>query len=197
MSWWVIGAAANTVILAAYLAIAVTIGRGLVGTGQWRTNPLGVATALIFFTCAVHHGSHPAHMLLPYVGLEEATGEPMRAAFDDWHVSTWDIGTAIVGVWYWTLRRRFPVLVRGAALFDDVRERQKQALEINDNVVQGLTVARYSLDRGDTQRASEAVDVALGSSRAIIGELLGERGSEVRLGPGDLRRVEPADVLKR
>ena len=197
MSWWLVAAMVNGVILVAYLAISLTIARGLTKSGQWSSNPLGVATAAIFFTCAVHHGSHPFHMLLPYVGLEEHTGLPMREAFDDWHVSSWDVVTAAVGVWYWSLRSRFPALVRGAALFEDVRQRQRQALEINDNVVQGLAVAQYSLEAGDVERARAAVEVALRSSRQIIGELLAEEKSGLHLGPDDLTRAAPAVVVKR
>ena len=197
VSWWIVAAVGNGVILAAYLAISLTIARGLTKSGQWSSNPLGVATAAIFFTCAVHHGSHPFHMLLPYVGLEEHTGLPMREAFDDWHVSSWDVVTAAVGVWYWSLRSRFPALVRGAALFEDVRQRQRQALEINDNVVQGLAVAQYSLEAGDQARAREAIEVALRSSRQIMGELLVDDRSELCLGLEDLTREKPAVVVER
>jgi two-component system cell cycle sensor histidine kinase/response regulator CckA len=54
--WWQLTAFANAVILAAYLAISFAIGRGLWHARQWRNNPLGLATASIFFSCAVHHG---------------------------------------------------------------------------------------------------------------------------------------------
>ena len=197
MTWWVVGAAANTVILVAYAAISLTIASGLTRSRQWRSNPLGAATAAIFFTCAVHHGSHPMHQLLPYVGLEAKSGIPMRAAFDDWHVSSWDVVTAAVGVWYWSLRNRFPALVRGSALFEDLKQRQKQALELNDNVVQGLTVAKYALEAGDRRKADDALDVTLARARRIVGELLGEAGSESRLAAGDLARERPAEVVAR
>jgi PAS domain-containing protein len=36
----------------------------------------------------------------------------------------WDALTAGVGVWYWSLRGRFPALVRGAALFEDLELRK-------------------------------------------------------------------------
>ena len=44
--------------------------RPLIETGQLRSNALGAATAAIFFTCAVHHGGHTVHMLLPGAGVE-------------------------------------------------------------------------------------------------------------------------------
>ena len=123
--WWQLTALANAVILAAYLAISFAIGRGLLRSRQWRNNPLGLATAAIFFSCAVHHGSHTVHLLLPYFGLDVHGGMSMRMAFGmDFQAATWDTVTAVLAVWYWTLRGRFPALVRGAALFEDLRLRQ-------------------------------------------------------------------------
>lgn len=190
MSWWHIGAAANLVILAAYLAIAVTIARHLLPDGRWRSSPLAVATAAIFFTCAVHHGSHPVHQLLPLVGAELEVGAAMRVAFDDWHVSGWDIVTAAVGVWYWTLRGRFPALVRRSALFEDNLERERQALEIHDNVVQGLAAAKLAFELDERDRGMVALEDTLGAARRIITELLSRPGEAA--GSGTLRRDRPA-----
>lgn len=192
MSWWHVAAVANAVILVAYLAIAFSIAGGLRRTGQWQTNPLGVATAAIFFTCAIHHGSHPLHMLLPAVGLEDKTGDAMRTAFDSWHSASWDLVTAAVGVWYWSLRSRFPALVRGAALFEDVKERQRQALDIHDSVVHGLATAKLSFELDRHEDGMRAVENTLAASRKIITDLLGEEGSEIALQPGDFRRAEAA-----
>jgi PAS domain S-box-containing protein len=116
---------ANAVILAAYLAISFAIARGLLRARQWRNNPLGLATASIFFSCAVHHGSHTVHLLLPYFNMDVHGGLAMRMAFGmDFQAAGWDTVTAVLAVWYWTLRGRFPALVRGAALFEDLRLRQ-------------------------------------------------------------------------
>jgi len=123
--WWQLTALANAVILAAYLGISFAIGRGLWQSRQWRNNPLGLATASIFFSCAVHHGSHTVHLMLPYLGRDVHAGLAMRMAFGmDFHAAGWDTVTAVLAVWYWTLRGRFPALVRGAALFEDLRLRQ-------------------------------------------------------------------------
>ena len=188
-----VGALSNLVILGAYLAIALCISRGLVASKQGlRGNQLGWATAAIFFTCAIHHGSHPLHQLLPYVGLEEHTGLNMRAAFDDWHVSSWDVVTAAVGIWYWRLRGRFPALVRGAAVFEDIKIRQMQALDIHDNVVQGLAAAKLSFELNDQKEGMKAVEESLAASRKIITDLLGEAESATSLHPGELRRRAPA-----
>ena len=191
MSWWHVGAAANIVILAAYLGIAYNIIRNLLPEQRWRSNPLAVATAAIFFTCAVHHGSHPVHQFLPAVGVEEHLGLAMREAFDDWHVSSWDVVTAAVGVWYWTLRNRFPALVRSSALFEDIIARERQALEIHDNVVQGLATAKLAFELDDDERGMNALDQTLAASRKIITDLLGENRDGLP-NAGNLRRTEAA-----
>jgi hypothetical protein len=90
-AWWHVAVVTNLVIAVAYFAICGHIVSGLRVTRQWRDNPLGVATAAIFFTCGVHHGSHTARMLLPFVGAEQHAGLEMRAAFNDWHAGSWDL----------------------------------------------------------------------------------------------------------
>ena len=193
VQWWYVGAFANIVITIAYLAIAFRIGRRLVNEGgRLRDNPLATATAGIFLTCAVHHGGHPLHQLLPAIGANAEIGPAMRTAFNEVHVVAWDLVTAAVGVWYWTLRGRFPALVRGAALFEDLRERQRQALEIHDNVVQGLATAKLSFEVNDHEGGMAAVEQTLAASRRIISNLLGEEGAGNELGAGDLRRGEAA-----
>jgi signal transduction histidine kinase len=190
MRWWHFSAAMNTVVLVAYLAISFHILRGVVRSGRITSNPLALATGLIFLTCAIHHGSHPVHMFLPTIGIGEHS-HSMREAFDSWHTSAFDLVTAGVAVWYWRLRNRFPALVRGSALFEDLRERERQALEINDNVVQHLAVAKLAYDLGKHDEAYEAIDVGLTSSRRIITELLGDETSTGKVEPGRLRRQAP------
>ena len=190
MSWWHLGAAANLVILAAYLAIAVAMARELIPQARWRSNPLAVATAAIFFTGAVHHGFHPLHQLLPALGAGDAIGEAMRVTFAAWHVSGWDGITAAVGVWYWTLRGRYPALVRRSRLIEDDRERERQALAIHDNVVQGLASAKLAFDLDERDRGMAALEQTLGASRRMITDLLAGPGNGAD--PGTLRRDGPA-----
>jgi hypothetical protein len=54
--------------------------------------------------------------------------------------------------------------------------RRRQALEINDNVVQGLAVAKYAFELGDPDKALAAVDGTLAAARRIISELVEELG---------------------
>ena len=64
------------------------------------------------------------------------------------------------------------------------RLRRAHALEIHDNIIQGLVLAKYALEAGDAQRA-EAIDHALDEARRIVGDLQDETGPPE---PGDLRR---------
>jgi signal transduction histidine kinase len=190
---WKIAAVANGVVAVAYLLIAWAIAAPLVRTQQLRSNKLGAATAAIFFTCAVHHGSHSVHMLLPAFGIEEEHGEAMRAAWD-WHNAAWDVLTACVGVYYWTLRRQYGSLMRGAALFNDLKERERQALQLHDQVVQGLVVAKMALDLDQKDQSQEALTATLASASQIISDLIGRSSDDLQMRPGDLVRERPADL---
>lgn len=170
--WWTTGVVANAVVALAYLLISAAIARPLMQTGQLRSNRLGAATAAIFFTCAVAHGSHSAHMVLPYLDVGHRQGLAMRAAWT-WEAAVWDVITAAVGIYYWTLRRTYGSLMQGAQLFNDMREREKQALELNDNVLQGLVVAKLALDLDDGRRARAALDASIASASRMITQMLG------------------------
>lgn len=186
--WWVTGAISNAIVAVAYLLIAVAIVRPLVASGQLRSNPLGAATAAIFLTCSVHHGGHTVHMLLPYVGIGERAGLAMREAFD-WQMASWDVLSAGVGVYYWTLRRTYAALMHGAKLFEDLQQREQQALELNDEVLQGIVVAKMALDLGDQKRANEALETSIAAASRIITDLL---GPENHPGQPGLLRATPA-----
>jgi PAS domain S-box-containing protein len=66
---------------------------------------------------------------------------------------------------------------------------RKHALEINDNLVQGLALAKYRLALDDTAGALEAIGETLEEARRIVSDLQGESGPPA---PGDLRRERPA-----
>ena len=190
---WKIAAVANGVVAVVYVLIAWAIAAPLVRTQQLWTNKLGAATSAIFLTCAVHHGSHSLHMLLPAFGLEEEQGLTMRAAWDG-HNAAWDVLTACVGVYYWTLRRQYGSLMRGAALFDDLKERERQALQLHDEVVQGLVVAKMALDLDQKDQSKDALAATLASASRIINDLIGRQREDMRMGAGDLVRERPADL---
>ncbi|MEV4510141.1 ATP-binding protein [Dactylosporangium sp. NPDC049525] len=104
----------NVVIMVAYAAIMVAIVVPVSRAGQLRTNKLAVATALIFFSCAVGHGFHA---LLSYRNiLHPGHGSPSGWS---WSAALWDAFTAVVGVYYWTLRRGYGVLLDKGAMYVD------------------------------------------------------------------------------
>ena len=69
---------------------------------------------------------------------------------------------------------------------------RRQAVEINDNIIQSLVVAKYSHAGGDTARAERALEHTLAEARRIVAEL--QRTG--RLGPGELRRHEPVRLVE-
>jgi hypothetical protein len=188
MSSWNVGLVCNAVIMLAYLLISLAIVVPLYRSHQLRTNPLGAATAAIFFTCAVHHGSHSIHMLLPSLGVSDPEGLAMRTAWG-WPLALWDVVGALVAVYYWTLRRSYSSLMHGAQLFQDLRQREQQALELNDTVLQGLVVAKMALDLQQPEKADNALASSIESASRIITELLASHNSSL-----DLVRSTPAAI---
>ena len=90
-----------------------------------------------------------------------------------------------------TDRRRADEELREArAELERQRLSERQAIEINDNILQGLVVAKYALDKGDEAQTREAVEATLEHARRIISDLL----AVVDVTPGKLRRSEGADA---
>src|SRR3954462_5600360 len=120
---WRIGAAANLVVMIMYFMIVAAILVPLIKEQQLLANRLGTATAAIFFTCAVHHGAHTVHMLLPSFGIDHGEGIALRDAFG-WQMALWDAIGAAVALYYLSLRRSYGTLLRTPAMFEDeVRRR--------------------------------------------------------------------------
>jgi len=188
MESWQIGLIGNTVIMVAYLLITLAIVVPLARSHQLRSNPLGAATGAIFFTCSIHHGAHALHMVLPSLGFTDPQGLAMRAAWG-WPLAIWDVIGALVAAYYWTLRRNYSSLMHGAQLFEDLRARERQALELNDSVLQGLVVAKMALDLNQPDRSQEALTSSISAASRIITDLLG-RGQEGM----NLVRSVPAEV---
>jgi PAS domain S-box-containing protein len=115
---WELATAMNAVIALGYFGICATILNGLVTTRQLRTNRLAAATAVIFLTCAVHHGAHSVHMLLPLFGIDTAHGLALRQAFG-WQSVVWDGIGAAAATYYLSLRRSYGLLLRTPAMFED------------------------------------------------------------------------------
>src|SRR3954465_12671822 len=168
-----LGAACNAAISIAYFMISYAIARPLVTSRQLTTNALGAATAAIFLTCAVHHGAHVVHMLMPYAGVDLEQGMAMRKAWGP-SLAVWDVVGAVVAVYYWTLRGGFGGDKASPQLFQDQVEREQRALELNDAVLQRMVTARMALDLGERQRGMDALDSSISSASKMITELLGD-----------------------
>jgi len=104
----------------------------------------------------------------------------------DWRLLVWDVFTAGVAIWYFTLRSRLALIFEGAALCADLQDRHDRAQELHDNVVQGLVQAKMALDLGRREEGARAVAQTLESAKAIITGLLGDGKSAPA--PGELRR---------
>ncbi|HXH88104.1 MAG TPA: GAF domain-containing protein [Gaiellaceae bacterium] len=77
-----------------------------------------------------------------------------------------------------------------------LEERRRRALELNDDVVQGLALAQLALDSGRGEQARSAVSSTLRAAQSIVGELLEAAGETGKLRPGDLVREAPAALPK-
>jgi signal transduction histidine kinase len=64
-------------------------------------------------------------------------------------------------------------------------QRQRQALELHDNIVQGLVAIHWALEAGDVEQARAATSATLAQAQQMIGGLLGD---ELAFVPGSLRR---------
>lgn len=54
-----------------------------------------------------------------------------------------------------------------------LRRREQQPIEINDNVLQGLVVAKMALELGETDKADRALTSAIDSASRMVTQLLG------------------------
>lgn len=72
--------------------------------------------------------------------------------------------------------------------------RRRQALELNDEIVQGLTVAKMAHNLGRSPETEEAITKTLKAAQAIISQMLKEEKDERPLTGGDLVRERPAEL---
>ena len=80
-----------------------------------------------------------------------------------------------------------------AARLGEVNLRRRQALEINDNVVQGLVAASYAIEAEDIGTAAVFLKKTLDSARVMMDDLL-EPLDRAQLRPGDLVRSTAAEI---
>lgn len=104
----------------------------------------------------------------------------------------WLIFTAFVLVSLGGMILLWRVLISNAELQRADLSR-RHALEINDNVVQRLVLAKYALDRGATETSQQKLAETLRETQQLVTSLLEER----EIAPGALRRDAPAETEGR
>jgi hypothetical protein len=97
---------------------------------------------------------------------------------------------AVAGLVVAFLKRRVLRLIGRVASLERHRIEEQHAADLNDNVVQGLTVAKYALAAGQHEKGVEAVDRTLEQARRMMTAML--EGDEVEA--GRLRRRTPVDI---
>ena len=74
---------------------------------------------------------------------------------------------------------------------DRLQVQRRQALELNDEVVQGLVASKMAIELKDFERGLRSVEMTLKSAQKIVTRLLEEGGD---FGPGDLIRSDAANA---
>ncbi|MDA0180619.1 hypothetical protein OJ997_09980 [Solirubrobacter phytolaccae] len=185
---WQLVTVGNLLTALTYSVIAVMLAVRLRRTGQLslRANPLGVAMMLVFGTVAVRSAWTGAQMLLPLIGVEHQAALALRDAYTVASVPLPFIAAA-AGLMFLWLRRRADEETGPASLYPDHALQRHRALEINDNIVQGLLAARELDALGQEAEAREVLADTLAHAQRMMGELL---DGDVR--PGALRRTAAA-----
>lgn len=146
--------------------------------------PFGLAIGFV----SVHHGV--ASTLFPRSVFNHyaALNNPWK-----WAVihAVFVLGASAANVYAWRFNEEAAGEAEAYRLrLEEGGRRRRSALEINDNVVQGLAVITSALALGEKDLARDTADRTIIAARAIITDLLGESGAAVT--PGSLRRASPA-----
>ncbi|HWS36194.1 MAG TPA: ATP-binding protein [Actinoplanes sp.] len=133
---------ANIVIMVAYVAIMFSIVVPLRRAGQLGSNKLATATSLIFFSCAVGHAFHAAMTYRMITIPAEHHGSSLGWS---WSSTLWDVFTAGVGIYYWSLRRNYAVLMQtGAMYIDPWGKRRLDEADAREQAAQELASAHQA-----------------------------------------------------
>ncbi len=173
---WQLTAGANAVVGVLYLAIAGTIVAVLFQGGRLRTHTLGQAALLAFGTVGIQFCLIAALLLAPSFGIDSSHGEALRDAWPAL-LGVWAVIGGAAALFLLSQRGSYGDVLLGPGLMDEVKARERQAFEINDNLVQGLSVAKYSLEMGQEDRGRRAVNESLSNARKMTTDLLGEPGA--------------------
>ncbi|HJR45739.1 MAG TPA: hypothetical protein VJ927_09055 [Actinomycetota bacterium] len=101
------------------------------------------------------------------------------------------VGATIAGLTVWKqnemLRNSYQ---ETAAHLAEARTRQRDALDLNDNVLQQLVVANHAFEMGMNEMGTTALKTSLHETQKIVSELLSTSMPDIQ--PGDLVRSKPA-----
>ena len=86
---------------------------------------------------------------------------------------------------------------QAAAQVREARLRQQAALEIHDSIVQGIVVAKTSLELGEYERGLEVLAKTLQVAREMVSQMMEERQDIFGLHPGDFVRTKAASLEPR
>ncbi len=99
------------------------------------------------------------------------------------------LGATVAGLTVWkqneSLRDSYQDAARRLA---EAETRQRDALDLNDNVLQNLAVADYAFEMGLPDKGQEALKRSLSATQKIVSDLLEDSMQHVE--PGDLVRAE-------
>jgi len=185
---WEIVTIGNLLAALTYSVIAVSMAVRLRRTGQLslRTNALGVAMTLVLTTVALRNAWSGVQLLLPEIGVDHEAALALR---DSYTLASLPLPflAAAAGLLYLWLRRRAGDETGPASLYPDHALQRQRALEFNDNILQGLLVARELDALGRDDEARLILDGTLQQAQRMMGELL---DGDIR--PGSLRRTVAA-----
>ena len=102
--------------------------------------------------------------------------------------------TVGLGVAYVALRRQYTALLEQDGRAGGAEAGERRSLEINDDVVQGLTVAKLALEKGDVGMSLAILGNALASARRAVTEVDWRDGRVSDVAAGDLRRTDASEV---
>ncbi|MDP9793168.1 PAS domain S-box-containing protein [Catenuloplanes nepalensis] len=149
---------ANLTIMLAYAAIMVAIVVPVARAGQLRTNRLATATAMIFFSCAVGHGLHAVMAYRAFAQVSAVHPLHDTSLAWSWASAGWDAFTAIVGVYYWSLRRGYGVLLgKGAIYVDPWGQRRLDEVEARERAAQDAAEAHRATLATVVERLDDGV----------------------------------------
>jgi hypothetical protein len=146
--------------------------------------PFGLAIAYV----AVHHGVAGTVDRESVYNHYAALNSPWKWALIH---GLFVLGASAANVYAWRMNEEAASETeRVHQRLDEADRRRTSALQINDDIVQGLAVVSLALSLGEDERARQEVDRTLAAARGIITDLLGEDDGAVV--PGSLRRAAPA-----